>query len=286
MREGSPPPAPWHTRASPADRKRVREYIVSTVRDLRKFYTGFDASDGYDLRYPNAVSAQKINQIKKYGEYLHNLQSSPYVKVTPRNKTARGVLQEKTGQRLDRQKSYVYHVDTGRQMKISIRDGILTERDVVSPDLVVTVKHFYFRAFNFDQVPLTMAGLFSIYEKYMEPAMPEGMYSMITDQHGRIDAPVNKKFIYDRLQTYFNEYSTKSGFAEAILGFQIYTTGMSEAAAEYVERTNRRLRAQQQRSWKARQKRRSENFLQQARGLTREKPGKKKRANRSKSKRR
>lgn len=274
-KKGAPPPAPWHTRATPAERKRTREYIVATVKDLRSFFTGFDAAHGYDLRYSNAISAQKINQIKKYGTYLHNLQASPYIKVSPRSKSAKGVLQEKTGQRLERQKSYVYHVDTGREMKVSIRDGVLTERDIVSPELIVTTQYFYFRSFNFDQIPLTMAGLFSIYDKYMRQAMPDGMYSMLTDQHGRIDAPVNKKFIPDRLQNYFNEYSTKSGFAEAILGFQIYTTGMSEAKAEYVARTQRRLIAQSQKSWRARQARRDRNFERQARGLTRKKRGKK-----------
>lgn len=272
---GAPPPAAWHTRASPAERKRTRDYITATVKDLRKFFTGFDAAHGYDLRYPNAISAQRITNIKKYGTYLHNLQASPYVKITPHSKKSREVLQEKTAQRSPRQKAYVYHVDTGRPMQVSIRDGVLTERDIVSQELIVTTKYFYFSSFNFDQIPLTMAGLFSIYETYMRHAMPEGMYSMITDQHGRIDVPVNKKFIPDRLQDYFNEYSTKQGFAEAILGFQIYTTGMSEANAEYVERTHRKLVAQQQKSWRARQKRRDANFLKQARGLTRKKPGKK-----------
>lgn len=268
-KRGSPPPAPWYSALTPAKRATQADYIKSTVRDLRKYFTGFDAAHGYDLSFPGAISGQRLNQIKKYGEYLHTLQASPYIKVSPRNKKARTVLQEKTSQRLARQKAYVYHMDTGRPLKVSIRDGVLTERDQASPGLVVTTRYYYFSSFNFDQVPLTMANLFAIYENYMKDVMPDGIYSMITDQHGRIDAPIRKKFIPERLQEYFNEYSTKQGFSEAILGFQIYSTGMNEANADYIERTHRKLVAQQQRSWKARQKRRDDNFLRQARGLTR-----------------
>lgn len=241
---------------------------------LREFYSGFDADAGYDMRYPQSISAQRLKSIKKYGQYLHTLQSQPYIKVTPINKAQREALQDKTNQRLSRQKSYIYHFDSKEPPKVSIRHGVITEQVKAGPNLLVTARFYYFRAYNNGRQPLSMREMRRIVIKKMLPAMPDGFYSMVTDQHGRIDAPVQKKFIPEVLERYERVYGTKEGFSEAILGFQSYRTG-TEADDEYVRRIQHRAAAQAAKSWRARQKRQTENFLRQARGLTRKKPGKK-----------
>lgn len=260
--------------------KRVSEadYLIRTVigeRDpitgkrsggLRDYIKGFGAKDGYDMRHPERLSAQRAAQIKKYGAYLHTLQSQPYVKVTPKSAKERRALQERTGQYLKRQKRFVYHVERPGATKVTFKKGLLEEREKVSGTEIIR-QYYFFRDFNGGRQPKTFRAMTNITEKKMLRAMPDRYYTFWTDLHGAIGAPFPKRSLLRELQRYENQYGGHRGFAEGLLGFVFQGTS-DQADSEYVNRLNRKVRREQLKSEKNRIRQQRLRFLTQARRST------------------
>jgi hypothetical protein len=234
---------------------------------LRDYIKGFEASDGYDMRHPERLTARHAAEIRKYGSYLHTLQSQPYVKVAPRNAKEKRALQERTGQYLKRQKRFVYHVERPGSTKVTFKKGVLEERERVSGAEIVR-QYYFFRDFNNGRQPKTFRAMVNITEKKMLPAMPDRYYTFWTDLHGAIGAPFPRKTLLRELQRYENQYGGHKGFAEGLLGFVFQGTA-DQADSEYVNRLHRKIRREQLNSEKNRLRQQRLRFLTQARRATR-----------------
>lgn len=235
---------------------------------LRDYFSGFDASDGYDMRHPETLSAARVSSIRKYGAYLHTLQSQPYIKVSPgKRKGFKRALQERTGQYLKRHRSYVYHTDKPGVTRVTYREGVLEERQKLKPKVEIIRQYYFFRDFNGGRQPKTFASMVSLVEKKMLKAMPERYYTFWTDLHGAIGAPFPKSSLLRELQRYENQYGTHKGFAEGLLGF-VFQGTQDQADSEYVNRLNRRTQRERQKTQESRMRQQRLRFVAQARKAT------------------
>lgn len=262
--------------------KRVSDidYLVRTVlgeRDeitgkrsggLRDYFTGFDAKDGYDMRHPENLPWARVKSIRDYGAYLHNLQSAPYIKVSPRSRAMRTALQERTGQHSKRQKRYVYHTDKPSVTKVTYQKGVLLEKQQVTPKTEILRAYYFFRDYNGGRQPRTFKAMERIAEERMLDEMPDRYYSFWTDLHGAIGAPFPKSSLLRELQRYGIQYGSHKGFAEGLLGF-VFQGTQDQADSEYVNRLNRRTRREQQKKRESQQRQQQLRFLAQARSGSR-----------------
>lgn len=258
--------------------KRISEadYLVRTVlgeRDpktgkrkggLRDYFVGFDAGDGFDMRHPENLPAKRAATIRKYGAYLHTLQSQPHIKIKPRTKGMRAALQERTGQYLKRHKRYVYHTDKPTVTTVSYRSGVLEEKQKITPQTTILRRYYFFRDYNGGRQPRTFNAMVNITQKKMLREMPDVYYTFWTDLHGSIGAPFPKKSLLHELQRYENKYGTHKGFAEGLLGFVFQGTS-DQADSEYINRINRRTRRTQEKSQANQVRQQRLRFLAQAR---------------------
>lgn len=241
--------ANWYFKLSAADKAKQLEYITRTTRELRKYFTGFDGKAGYDLRFTRGWNAKRVAEVQKYGSYLHNLLSTPYVRAVPRGRKAKRGLAKFTGQNLPRQKAFVVHTEHPDTTKVTVPDGKVTVTREVK-DATLREAYFLFEEMIGRQ-PVTFTQMRRALKR-MLPKMPEGFYQLWTVPHGEIGVPVEKKMIHRFLQEYENRYESAAAarfhkdFPEAILGFKWQAATFDEAAEIYNARQADRQRRRRQ----------------------------------------
>lgn len=244
--------------------KRARQhvYLRETVKDLRRYFTGFGASDGYLLRDLKSWSYQRAEQVRRYGSHLHHLQSQKHVRAVPKSKSENNALAEFTGQHYmgsKRPRAYVVPVDhpdrtdikyNKKQNKIEIVENFKGGR---------TVQQFYlFRDYGFDFY--TWSQLISVIRKMITDKyktittkvtrrgitkthkekvlvslaiMPPGFYTLWSAQYGTIFEPMERDEIIMNLEYRFKQYD--ENFAQDLLGFRYFRDEL-DAERESVER--------------------------------------------------
>lgn len=247
-------PAAWVSDLSPLDRAKKFDYLSRTVRDLRKFFTGFDARDGYDLRHPERLSAQRVKAITQYGGHLHSMTATPHVRVAkPRSKKKQAALESFTGQRysgMKKSRAYVVPVDNEAAQlntKVSVTDAgqVRVERHVGKAHLI---DEFYlFSDYGFDSAEFISLDDVIKASRYMvKKVLPSGTYVLWSKVHGAIWLPLDRDEILLNLNGLVNKYlkanEHHAGFANTLLGWK-YQGDYSTAEVTYTEREQRRRAA-------------------------------------------
>jgi len=251
------------------ERLNTRDYLTRTVKDLRKFFKGFNASDGYDLTRIETWDANRARVAKQYGSYLHGLQASPNVEVSPTryrgNKRAmfRRQLQEATQQGSSRQKKYVFHVEqTTRPTDVRLtRQGKLEVREELPDGDHITKRFWYFRDYlPGRRQPRGFDDIIRATIKMLEDLPSHMFFSIINSAHGPIDVPVSKDFLLETLQRYREEYGAPDniylhdGFGETLIGV-MFIGSREQADARYNAQLRRRMDRERAKSTAAKQRR-------------------------------
>lgn len=248
----------------------VRDYLSRTVKDLRRFFTGFDAKDGYNLSNIHTWPRSRADAVERYGGYLHKLQSTPYVVADPKRyrkkaKQAlfRKVLRRRTQQGLPRQKKYLYHVEqTARPTEVRLsRTGQLEVREPFK-DTYFLRQEWYFRDYLNGRQPVTFNDIIKATTRMLED-LPDRWFTIFDTSYGPIDVPVQKQFLLATLRRYWEEYGTHDGFASALLGV-MFLGSREEAMRGYNARLKRRMQAQFAKSERAKTQRRRLAFQKRA----------------------
>lgn len=247
--------ADWYFRLKPSERAKQLEYLERTIKDLRQYFTGFDAKAGYDLRFIRSLHPRKVKAIQNYGSYLHNLQSTPHVRAVPRGKKARSGLRQFTGQRLPRQKAFVVHTPHPETTKVTAPKGnVKLERPVTKGK--VREQFFLFEQMLGYQ-PVTFEEMRAAL-KEMLPKMPPGYYQLWTVPHGEIGVPRTRNLLMELLNQYENSYERgararlHADFAEAILGFKWQAIDFETSAELYNEQQAERVKRRRQKTFERR----------------------------------
>jgi hypothetical protein len=247
--------ANWYFKLKPAERAKQLEYLERTIKDLRQYFAGFDAKAGYDLRFIRSLHPNRVKTIQQYGSYLHNLQSVGHVRVIPRSKRARKAMRDFTGQRLPRQKAYVFHTPHPEITKVTAPGGnVKIERTVAAGKIR---EQFFLFEQMLGYQPVTFDDMRAAL-KEMLAHMPPGYYQLWTVPHGEIGAPARKEMIATLLRDYEQRYEQgprarlHKDFAEAILGFKWQGNTFEDAADAYNERQAARARRRKQKRFEQR----------------------------------
>lgn len=272
---GAPPapkgPAAWFLDLTPDQRREQLAYLKLTTKQLRKTFTGFDSEKGYDLRHPERWPAQRRAQVQAYGAYLHQLTSGdrPYLIVPARSKGQKRALQRRTGQGLRRQKAFILHTEAPSNTRVIFKRDRKTRRVEIEVRRAVrggeiVVRDFLFRElvgyqpFTFEEMQDALDEMLALEHSdgalVMPPEFPEdsgneAYYSMLSELHGPISAPIPYSMLRAHLVQWQEEYGNTlhEGFAETLIGYRLQgTEGMADA--EYNERDRRsRFRARRPR---------------------------------------
>lgn len=244
-------PAAWVSSLKPIERAKKFDYLNRTVKDLRKFFAGFDARDGYDLRHPERLSAQRVKAITQYGGHLHSMMATPHVRVSkPRSKKKQAALESFTGQRYSgtkKPRAYVISVDNEAAQldtKVSVTKSgqVRIERQVGKAHLVDQYYLFADNGFppssfrSFDDVLKASRHL-------VKKVLPPGFYTLWSAKHGSIWIPMDRDDILRNLNKNTGESNEREGFPNDLLGFK-FQGDESTAETEYIERSQRRRAAE------------------------------------------
>lgn len=234
-------------------------YLKDALKSVRQYVTGFGTKDGYSLRDISKLSAQRVKQLRTYGEYVNGLTVRPTKRVTPRSNAQREALAQFTGTDLPTRnkhhfKAWAVPVDNPGENKVEFyRDPDSGETKV---QLVNTftggrlVERFYlFSDYGFapqSWQEIIRATKAMIRKRGKKPAiMPDGWYTLWSAQQGTIFEPMQRDDIVSNLNYRFNHYDDK--FASGILGYRFFHDEIS-AESESIARHQRSRERQYQKS--------------------------------------
>jgi hypothetical protein len=254
-------------KASYERRANVTAYLIDTVKELRRYFKGFEGKDGYDLRYIPTWSQARYAAVERYGAYLHMLKATPHVDVPlkrykgKRRAEYQKQLRRASGQGSKRQKKIIYHVETEkREVKVRLsKRGKLQEIEKL-PTRERTAEYWYFRDFTRSgRAPVTFEGIMSAARRMVD-VMPAKWFVLIDVSHGRIDTPTHRDGILEQLARYGLEYKTKDGFAAELLGY-VRVGSRKSAFSDYNKRLARRSKRESEKQKKLKAKRARIRFL-------------------------
>lgn len=215
--------AGW-VRKLPFDTRQVRLASLNTsIKLLRRYYSGFDARDGFSLNDLKALPKNRADKVLKMAHTLRQIQSRPFINVRPRKAKSKQVLRMHTGQRQPKQKVFAVHSTLGvtEQTKIKIRGKKLEFNtpyiDKEGKAHTRTVRNYYFafakRIRTWDDI-MTEANK-------MIARLPPGRYSIISSIFEMVGATVDRENLMRKFQEWFDQYHTmtdKEGMAETLIG--------------------------------------------------------------------
>ena len=230
-------------------------YLIDATRQLRTFYRGFEARDGYALKPVTVarLSNAQRDRITKMAKHLRRELASAHVIVRPRTTKSARALDKHTGSKPSaRRKAYVVHVEKPESTRIRIQRG----KKKSSPAHIQEVRkikggrfearYFYFADYA-KRMPVTMDGILKV-AKRMIVDMPLGFYVMLSNEHGFIGTPMHKNLLLKQLVdewSQYEKYGTGTGLARSLIGFRMVSTTEDGARREYRERLTLRGHMQQ-----------------------------------------
>lgn len=227
-------------------RKRAERLATlnKTAKEVRSFFKGFSAKDGYSLNDIRRWRLQDVRELEKYGEYLRHLKSQPHVRFVPITKKQKISVQTLTGQNDPSQRAYVIHKTHPDELVMIDEYGMVAiERKVSDKVGWIRAEFYYFRTFlNFQ--PLTWDEVYAATGELL-PWLPEGEYFIYSSLHGEIDVPQPKRSLARIIQRYMQEYSQKD-FASTIVGFRRIADEVN-SDAEYEKIYTRRQKEKKRR---------------------------------------
>lgn len=259
-------PQPYWLRMSLTERERTKQYIKESfngyvradgvaVPSLRRVYSGFDATHGYDLRHIERWPAAKLKSARNRIESLNTFTGRPFAVVTPHTKGQRRAVQNFTGQTLASQKAFIVPVQDPKRDEIHFKKGkIAVERKF--PGGTKTLKQRFLFVDYMREQPQTFRQMRAVTKQMMKD-MPKNVYgqpafyTMLTRQYGPIGNSSSHARIPDLLEMYFNKYDKGGGFykgheafAEQVIGYQMIGTKAQYTAFELETNRLRELRKQ------------------------------------------
>ncbi len=246
-------PAPWFRNAAPASRDADVRYIKESVRLLRKFYDGFDASAGYDLHTSNIASfnKRKLNRIRSLARQLRVEMSAPHSVIRPRTKVQREAIEKHTGAPRERgRKAYVVHVPNDKtKATVRTRKGRASVVEVTKRSgAESTREYFYFADYGRGAQPKSMAAIQKRVRRMIDD-LPEGWYVLVSRDYGFIGAAMLKSKLLQEIDRTWLDYdkfkpgqNDSRGLAQSLIGLSRVSTTIEGMEVEYTNRITRRAR--------------------------------------------
>lgn len=238
-------PARWYQSLGKSDTDpsiaRAKRSIAlnEKVKKLRQFFSGFDASDGYDLRHIDRWHAARVRAADQYGSFLNTLTASPYIRATAHSKQQRDALGRYTGQFYGGTKQprafVVHHPEAAlRKLKVSVSKGgqVQVTRDLPGVRTVMTT--YLFSDYGFNPAQFTSVDDVIRATKKMIKAkngMPPGHYQLESMLHGPIWNAMDRGDIILNLQHSIRDSGARTpNFSKGLLGYRRYKDELSAEA--------------------------------------------------------
>lgn len=237
------------------------EYIHDAIEQLRHYYTGFEAPDGYSLARRKIVRMPRgrIDRVKRLIAQIRRELTGTHVEVRVRTPEKKAALYRHTGERVEEgRKVFIVHVARPDITKVKVRaSGVKIikvkgrKRKRRTPATVeeeqdVGGVRMYQRYFMFADYtkrrPITMDGILALVDR-MLPDMPAGRYVFVSSVYGLISTAMNRDDLINRIERDWMMYDRIKGdenLAGTLLGFALIATTPEGSRREYTERMSRR----------------------------------------------
>lgn len=260
--------------AEAARRENEKAYLHDSIKLLRRFAHGFEASDGYALRNVASLSGRKLAKVKKLAALIRQEQAQPHVEKVVRSRKQRRALESFTGQRdiPDRKRFVVFteqpakttvKVVTPRRTKKPRPRKPRVELAIEVPGGIAREEFFLIEDYLDGDAPETFKDIKKALKK-MLPDMPKGYYVLVTSNHGNIGVPHQRGTLMEMIESDYIHYdkvpgasSRKDdrGLAGVVVGFKLVSVTKEGANREYNERLSRRQMLNRERRRVASQRR-------------------------------
>jgi hypothetical protein len=243
-----------------------KTYLADSIKLIRRFVKGFEASNGYDLKQVSHLNPAREEKVRRYAYQLRQEIASPHIEIVPRTSAARLAIEKHTGQsNIPGRKRFIIHTNRPETTKARVIYKTVTGREArgrkrkiktASLELEQKVKGgtLHDRYFYFPEKPKTFNHIVKMTRKMLK-SMPKGYYALQSSGHGTIGRSIPSELLIEELQDrylgydQFNIQSTKDdrGLAESLTGFKLISFTVKGADREYSERLSTRLQMQKQR---------------------------------------
>ncbi len=260
-----------------AYRKRIAEaeYLKESIRIARKYVSGFEAKDGYDLRKVARLNPARLAKLRRVAPRIRQATASPFIAYRPRSKGARRALQRHTGlDDIPGLKTFPVHVPKPERAKVRVKG-----RKYKSLEITETIKgrqhhdrFFYLsdylkgevvrvdkrgrksvRKYN-ERPPETFEDILRVARR-MIAHMPRGYYVIETSSHGSIGIHMGRDDLLSSISSRYLGYDSLKpggkddrGLAGTIVGFRLVSSNLESANREYTERLTNRVKLQRART--------------------------------------
>lgn len=224
-----PNPQPWFLDLATPRIKQARERdLREKLRTVRRLFSGFEASDGYDGRYPRNWSMQRRRSVERFAYQANTLLSTPGLLIKPRSQRERDALEKHTGQLHPRQIRFVVHVPAPQKMRVRfVRDrarvpfmgaaALRLKTLRVETVEKVTGGEMYTRDYLFREIlgyqPVVWEDFIYALIRLLPylpdrtPSGEEATYTLLSQPHGPISSPVLKSLLLEEMQRWAEEYA-------------------------------------------------------------------------------
>ena len=263
-------------RAELQDRARGREweYLSDAVKQLRRYYKGFDPVSGFNLHAIDTWSAASVNKVRSFTEDLRIRLARPHTTARPtryrkpakRSQFRRALILE-SGQVGARVKRFVVPVQNiPRRQEVALSpQGTLERRSYYKKDKYILERWWYFRDYLGRQ-PVTR-------EEYLEaaqamlPALPDFMFfRFFTGRSGLIGVTFDKGQLLDELRRYFGTGYNTQDFSTTLLGVG-FIGDERQAHRNEMRQFKRTVERERQKTLAGRMHRRRQKFYARQRKL-------------------
>lgn len=237
-----------------ANAREALEKLKDDIRLARKYFHGYEAEDGFDLRRLALLKSDKLKGMTRRVNQIRHTLASNYVIVHPRSDSARKALAREVNRPITRAvKSVPVGVAPGTKIKIETknkRSSIRLER-ITKSGAMWQEQTWYFKdyASKKDRSLDTEDGVSAAYERMIESGdlYPQGFYVLVTGEYGNVGAPGTMYGLQREMTRLFIRYETEPGKVKQFIAVRLVGFTESEALAEYDAREAARLLRQQQR---------------------------------------
>jgi len=256
-------PQSWFTNLKPGPRGAELEYLASATKQLRRYFSTFEAGQGFDLREIPFWSRAKVERVRRTAEDLRSRLARPHVEVSPkrykntkRRIQFRQLLKRETQELRDGVRRYIVQVrDVPRRQDVALSsDGTALERrDYIKPGQFVAERFWYFRDYNHGVQPVSFAEFEDAARRMLRDLQDGAYYRLFTPERGALSPPFEKGRLLRELTRYFHEYA--QDFVETIIA--VVFIGTRDQAMKGEQRRFRKAQERIKEKSKAAQVRRS-----------------------------
>lgn len=203
------------------------------VKLLRRFRSGFDADDGFNLREVNRIKSSRVNSALKAMRELRSLLQYPHkvIRVPKSRLGRRAVLVHTTHKIAKGQKLVPVHVQVPDKTTVRIKGGsVRVERQVKDGSVIEQFFYLPRVMYSFDEI--------ADWFEAVELMMPDGFYTLHVAKQGQVMEPISKSLWGERLRSYWGTYDARDEeraslpFASTVVGFRYVASTLRGALVE------------------------------------------------------